>query len=104
MAKHEPILFDDQGLYTKPVLEGVLEGVMTVETFLNRIRPPQVWKGVYRGVDLNEAIRRAPALGDERAGGQAAIATDATGRRSGARKPIASGGLTPIDIRSLKTS
>lgn len=60
-----PITFDADVLYDKEAIGRVLGSAISVARFLARVRPPQLFKGVYRGGDILKSIALAPTLEDD---------------------------------------
>ena len=62
VASDEPLVFDPNAVYTKRALEKLLGGVVSLDRFLARVRPPQIFKGCYRGSDVIQAIATCQTL------------------------------------------
>lgn len=70
-ASHDPIVFRPDGLYTKAAIAQALGGAISADRFIARVKPPQFFKGIYRGADILACIDSAPTLDGQGAGFQA---------------------------------
>lgn len=62
-----PFRFDPDTYYTKPDIKAFCDSVgIDVDTFLSRLNPRKVFKGLYKGSDLNAAYDGALPLEDGR--------------------------------------
>ena len=78
-------------LYTRRALADLLGDALDVDLFLGRIKARKVFKGLWLGEDLLNALRAAPALGDERPAPRMPKARRRKGRSKGddaASKPL----------------
>jgi hypothetical protein len=60
------VRIDPTALYSKADLEELLGGRLSVDAFLDRLRPVRRFKNLYWGQDLFDALAECPRLGEER--------------------------------------
>ena len=105
----EPLVFDPDAIYTKRALEKLLVGVLSLDRFLERVQPPQIFKGCYRGADLIRAVATCQTLDDisqsgPRGSETAGLDSTISNRKASATAPRRGcpPGLEPISPAQIK--
>lgn len=83
-------------LYSREDLERELEGIMDVETFLQRIRPRKRYKSAWWGQDLIDALNGP--LEEERMAARRRCVASRRGLSARQNRPTRPPGLEPIKL------